>query len=93
MLAAAVGWFAVKLWRDPGTPRLPRRGAPALAGLFGVQILLGACVIWHGREPHVTTVPVASGALLLVVAFTLTWLAHRDFVDGRSADSRLPGTA
>lgn len=91
VLAAAVGWFAVKLWRDPGATPWLRRGALALAGLFGLQILLGVCVIWQGREPHVTTVHVALGALLLAVTFTLTWLAHRDSIEGRSADSPEPG--
>jgi heme a synthase len=47
-----------------------------------LQILLGAHVIWQLREPHVTTGHVVVGALLLAVTFGLTWLAHRDVIEG-----------
>ena len=81
VLTVALGWFAVKLWRDPGATLLLRCGASVLVSLLALQILLGAHIIWQLREPHVTTAHVVVGALLLAVTFTLTWLAHRDLIE------------
>lgn len=86
LLTGSLGWFAVKLWRDPGASLLLRCGAPVIAGLLALQILLGAHVIWQRRDPYVTSAHVVVGALLLAVTFMLTWLAHRDRIEaGRSA--------
>ena len=81
VLTVALGWFALRLWRDPGATLLMRCGASVLVSLLALQILLGAHVIWQLREPHVTTAHVVTGALLLAVTFTLTWLAHRDLIE------------
>jgi cytochrome c oxidase assembly protein subunit 15 len=80
-LTVALGWFAVKLWRDPGASLLLRCGASVLVGLLALQILLGAYVIWQLRDPYVTSAHVVVGALLLAVTVTLTWLAHRDVLE------------
>jgi cytochrome c oxidase assembly protein subunit 15 len=82
VLSAALVWFAAKLWRDPGSTLLLRCGAAGLVSLLALQILLGAHIIWQLREPQVTTAHVVVGALLLAITFTLTWLAHRDLIEG-----------
>jgi len=84
VLTVALGWFAWRLWRDPGSTLLMRCGASLVISLLALQILLGAHIIWQLREPHVTTAHVVGGALLLATTFTLTWLAHRDLIEARS---------
>jgi cytochrome c oxidase assembly protein subunit 15 len=59
-----------------------RAGASALVSLLVLQILLGAQVIWTLRKPEMTTSHVVVGALLLAVTFWLTWVAHRDRIEG-----------
>ncbi len=83
VLTVALGWFAWRLWRDPGATLLMRCGASVVISLLALQILLGAHIIWQLREPHVTTAHVVVGALLLATTFTLTWLAHRDLIETR----------
>lgn len=83
VLALTLGWFAIKLWRDPGATLLLRCGASVLVSLFALQVLLGAHVIWQLRNPQITTAHVVVGALLLAVTFSLTWLAHRDLIEGK----------
>jgi cytochrome c oxidase assembly protein subunit 15 len=39
-------------------------------------------VIWTLRRPEMTTAHVVIGALTLAVTFWLTWVAHRDQLDG-----------
>ena len=83
VLTVALGWFAWRLWRDPGATLLMRCGASVVVSLLALQILLGAHVIWQLREAHITTAHVVVGALLLATTFTLTWLAHRDLIEAR----------
>lgn len=82
ILTVVLVWFAIKIWREPTASLLLRCGASLLIGLLALQILLGAHVIWQLREPHVTTGHVVVGALLLATTFSLTWLAHRDVIEG-----------
>ena len=82
VLSVALVWYAVKLWTYRASTLLMRSGASIMVGLLTLQILLGAHVIWQLREPHVTTGHVVVGALLLAVTFGLTWLAHRDVIEG-----------
>jgi len=81
ILAIALVWFAIKIWRDRGAPSGMRLGALALVGLLAMQIFLGAQIIWTYRDPVVTTGHVLVGALTLATAFWLTWLAHRDAIE------------
>jgi cytochrome c oxidase assembly protein subunit 15 len=84
VIAVSVAVFAVAIWRDEGSPLLMRAGASVLVSLVAFQVLLGAAVIRTQRNPLVTTGHVLVGALTLVTAFWLTWVAHRDAVeDGR----------
>ncbi len=82
VLTVVLVWFAAKIWRDSGSSLILRCGASLLAALLTLQILLGAHVIWQLREPHVTTGHVVVGAMLLATTFWLTWLAHRDIIEG-----------
>lgn len=83
VLAAAVIWFAFKLRTDRGASVAMRMGASIVVSLIAIQIMLGAQVIWTHRSPNMTTAHVVIGALSLAVTFWLTWLAHRDVVEGK----------
>jgi cytochrome c oxidase assembly protein subunit 15 len=82
VVTVAVAVFAGALWRDRASTPAMRSGAAALVGLLALQILLGAEVIRTARDPAVTTGHVLVGALTLATAFWLTWVAHRDAVEG-----------
>jgi cytochrome c oxidase assembly protein subunit 15 len=84
-IAVAAAAYALAIWRDRAAPLLMRAGASVLVGLVALQILLGAAVIRTLRDPLVTTGHVLVGALTLVTAFWLTWLAHRDSVERMGA--------
>ena len=62
-----------------------RAGASALVSLVALQIFLGAAIIRTYRAVGVTTGHVLVGALTLAAAFWLTWLAHRDAIEGPTA--------
>ena len=81
VIAVAVAVYAVAIWRDRGAPLLMRSGASVLVSLVAFQILLGAAIIRTLRDPLITTGHVLVGALTLVTAFWLTWLAHRNSVE------------
>lgn len=85
VLAVALPWFAVRLWRDNGAWLRMRCGASALVSLLALQILLGAAIIRTARDPLMTTGHVLVGALTLATTFWLTWLAHRDVLEARAA--------
>lgn len=78
VLTVFLVWFALKIRLDRGAPLLMRAGATMLIVLLGLQITLGAQIIWTYRAVAMTTGHVLVGALTLALAFTLTWLAHRD---------------
>jgi cytochrome c oxidase assembly protein subunit 15 len=82
VIAVAVAMFAVAIWRDRGSSLAMRAGASGLVSLLSFQILLGASIIWTQRSVYVTTAHVLVGALTLVTAFWLAWLAHRDAIEG-----------
>jgi len=81
LLAFALPWFAVALWRErtPG-PGL-KNGALLLVGLVGLQIFLGAESVWTLRSPTWTTAHVLTGACLLATTFALTWWTHREQIE------------
>jgi cytochrome c oxidase assembly protein subunit 15 len=85
ILTVALGWFAAKLWRDPGASLGMRSGASVLVSLLALQILLGATIIRTLRDPAVTTAHVLVGALTLATTFWLTWRAHRDALEAPPA--------
>ncbi|MBI5691001.1 MAG: COX15/CtaA family protein [Verrucomicrobia bacterium] len=82
ILAVALTGFAWAIRRDRACPLAMRAGASALLSLLVLQILLGAQIVWTLRKPEMTTAHVVVGALTLAVTFWLTWVAHRDQVEG-----------
>jgi heme a synthase len=85
IIAVAVSVFAVSIWRDRAASPGMRAGASSLVSLLAFQILLGAAIIRSYRAVSVTTGHVLVGALTLATAFWLTWLAHRDAIEGPTA--------
>jgi len=81
VLALFLTAFAWRLHRDGRGSGLFRLGASLLVGLLGLQILLGAQVIWRLREPLVTTAHVLNGSLLLALCFWLTFLCSRNRIE------------
>ena len=92
VLTMALSYFAWGIRRDRGTTPEMRAGAAAMLGLLVLQILLGAQIIWTLRRPEMTTGHVVVGALTLAVTFWLTWVAHRDQIEGRSPPATLTPT-
>lgn len=84
VLAIVIGAYVRQLWRDPAVSKLLRKLGVGLLGLLALQILLGAKVIWTGRNAHVTTGHVVIGALTLAVTFLIVFFTHRATLDGHS---------
>jgi len=78
VLAVALGWLIVAVWRDTAAGSARK----VIAGLVGLllltQITLGANVIWSARNAYFTTAHVVVGAMTLAATFLLTWMIHRD---------------
>lgn len=85
VLAVVLVAFAWAVHRDRGATSTMRAAAAALVALLLLQIVLGAQIIWTFRKPEVTTGHVVVGALTLAVTFWLTWMAHRDALEGSPA--------
>jgi heme a synthase len=83
-LVLAVG-LSILTWairRDRAATVAMKAGASALLSLLVLQILLGALIIQTGRNPQMTTGHVVVGALTLALTFWITWVAHRDRIEG-----------
>lgn len=85
VLAVAIPVFVVLVRRDPASTRAMRAAASALLGFLGLQILLGAYVVWSFRRHDLTTAHVIVGALTLATTFWLAWFAHRDAIEEKPA--------
>ncbi len=77
VVTVALAWFAVRIWRDPATGLRVRLLAGAMVMLVAAQIMLGASIVWTGRNPYFTTAHVLVGAVTLATTFLVTWLTHR----------------
>jgi cytochrome c oxidase assembly protein subunit 15 len=86
-ITVAIVWQAVSLARTPELPRSLKIAGVGLVGLLGLQIYLGASVVWSGRNPYLTTAHVIVGACTLSGTFLLTWLLYRDVVEIESAQT------
>lgn len=84
ILAVTLTIFAWTIRRDRASTVAMKAGASALISLLVLQILLGAQIIWTMRKPEMTTGHVVVGAITLAVTFWLTWVAHRDAVEGQA---------
>lgn len=69
--------FAFRLWRSRHVGRVLGAGAVALVMLLGLQIWLGALVVWTGRNAHAATLHMLTGAFVLATCWAVTFLAHR----------------
>ena len=83
ILALAIPFFVFVVRRDPASTLSMRAAASALLSLLILQILLGASIILTGRQAEMTTGHVVVGAMTLATTFWLTWVAHRDAIEGR----------
>jgi cytochrome c oxidase assembly protein subunit 15 len=84
VLAVALPIFAVLVLRDRGATLAMRAASSALVSLLALQIFLGAQIIWTQRTATMTTGHVLVGALTLATTFWLTWVAHRDALEGQA---------
>ena len=84
VLCVALPWFAFSLRKERGASPAMAWGALVLLVLLGTQVVLGAEIIWTYRAIYLTTGHVLVGALTLVTTFWLTWLAHRDAIEGKA---------
>jgi len=85
LLAVALPWFAVALWRERVRGSGQKNGALLLVALLALQIFLGAEAVWRLRDPYWTTAHVLTGACLLATTFGLTWWTHRGVIESRAA--------
>jgi cytochrome c oxidase assembly protein subunit 15 len=83
-ITVAVAWFVFTIRRERAAPAGLRIGGWLLLALLGVQLALGAEIIWTQRSAAVTTGHVLVGAMTLASTFWLTWLAHRDRIESHS---------
>lgn len=85
ILAIALPTFVFLVRRAAGATLAMRAAASALLSLIVLQILLGAEIILTMRQPEMTTAHVLVGAMTLATTFWLTWVAHRDAIEGGAA--------
>lgn len=85
VMAAAISitiiWFVWTLLRERDVSRNLKTMGAALIILLGLQVYLGACVVWSGRNPELTTAHVIVGACFLATTFLITWYLHRDAIE------------
>ncbi len=82
LLSAALIAFAVKIFREKALSTVIKQGAVLVLALLLLQIALGAASVWTQRDPNFTTAHVIVGATTLAMTFFLTWLLHRDQLEG-----------
>jgi cytochrome c oxidase assembly protein subunit 15 len=75
VVAAAVIAMAIRLLRYDRTHPLRGLGTLLLAVVFA-QVLLGGYVIWSGKQPHITSLHVMTGAFTLALSVVLTLSAR-----------------
>ena len=85
LLAGAIGVailaYSHFLWREKSLMPLLRGASFLLVGLIGLQITLGAQIIWTGRSITMTTGHVVVGALTLASVFLIVFLTRRDSME------------
>ena len=81
VIGVAILAYSHFLWREKSLAP-PLRGASfLLVGLIGLQITLGAQIIWTGRSVTMTTGHVVVGALTLATVFLVVFLTRRDSME------------
>lgn len=89
LIAALVGFAAVKTWKRFGWSSAFTKGAMIWTGLILVQALLGAATILTNKSADIATLHVAFGAVSLITGTTLILWGYRCF---RTSEAR-PGVA
>ncbi|MEO0054105.1 MAG: hypothetical protein RLZZ50_52 [Verrucomicrobiota bacterium] len=84
VLTVALIALAVAVWRSRSAPSAMRLGAGGLMFCLALQIFLGAATVLSGRSPYYATWHVIVGAALLVSTFAITWVLHRDAIEGNA---------
>lgn len=84
VLTFALIALAVAVWRGRSAPSAMRLGAGGLMFCLALQIFLGAATVLSGRSPYYATWHVIVGAALLVSTFAITWVLHRDAIEGNA---------
>jgi cytochrome c oxidase assembly protein subunit 15 len=85
VITVALWWLALKLCTDRTVPRGLSWASVGMISLLSLQIFLGATVIWSGRNPYLTTGHVIVGACTLAATFSITWVLHRDVIEGQKS--------
>ena len=81
VLGLVVLGYGHVLWREKKLPARFRWAGVALVALIGLQILLGAQVIWTGRSVVMTTGHVLVGALTLATTFVVAFFTRRGSIE------------
>lgn len=77
VVTGALAWFALRIWRASAAGPRVKALATAMMLLVATQIMLGAAIVWTGRNAYFTTAHVLVGALTLATTFLITWIMHR----------------
>ena len=72
VVTVAILVYAIGIWRNANARKAIGLAAGLLVLLLAIQIYLGALVIWTVRNPHVATVHMLNGAILLSVCWMMT---------------------
>jgi cytochrome c oxidase assembly protein subunit 15 len=77
VVTIALMFFAGRLWAARHVGRVLGAGALVITLLLGVQIWLGALIIWTQHNQHAATLHMLCGAGLLATCWGLALLCHR----------------
>lgn len=80
-IGIAVLIYSHYLWRDKSLRPFLRGSSLLLVGLVGLQIYLGAQIIWTGRSVYMTTSHVIIGALTLATTFGVAFFTFRSSIE------------
>ncbi len=81
VIGVAILVYSHFLWREKSLAPLLRAASLLLVGLVGLQINLGAQIIWTGRSAGMTTGHVLVGALTLATTFVVAFFTHRGSIE------------
>jgi cytochrome c oxidase assembly protein subunit 15 len=81
VLAVTLTGYVVAVWRNHASGSGLRCLGLFVVLLLGVQIDLGAGIVWSARNPYTMTGHVVVGALISATTFLLTWFIHRDHLE------------
>lgn len=92
VVCIAIIAFVVKIWQESQSRKALGKSAIALVGLLGVQIYLGAMVIWTVRNPHSATFHMLNGAFLLSICWMMTLRSLKFRLEAPHLSERAPET-